>query len=156
MKMREKSSGYAKKKTLVVVEFAWQKRKERFCTNFEYKERDRCNPLTYTQVCASNATIPTCVHVCASNATSPTYLHVCASNATSPTGLHVHASNASTQLVLHVRESNGYGCSGEREGETPCTRVSTLSTWTHQLQKYTPFTVLLWACLLELDQYIYI
>ncbi len=36
------------KKTLVVVEFAWQQRKERFCTNFEYKERDRCNPLTYT------------------------------------------------------------------------------------------------------------
>ncbi len=34
------------------------------------------------------------------------------------------------QLVLHVRASNAYGCSGEREGETPCTRVSTLSTWT--------------------------
>jgi len=70
-------------------------------------------------------------------------LHVCASNATSPS-------------CLHVRASNDHGCSGEREGEmTLCTTVSPPFNM-NQLQKYTPFTVLLWACLLALDQYIYL
>lgn len=44
--------------------------------------------------------------------------------------LHVRASNATSPNCLHVQASNGYGCSGEREEETPCTTVSTLSTRT--------------------------
>ncbi len=42
--------------------------------------------------------------------------------------LHVRASNATSPNCLHVLASNGYGCSGEREGEMLCTTVSTLST----------------------------
>jgi hypothetical protein len=69
--------------------------------------------------------------------------------------LHVRASNATSPNCLHVHASNGYGCRDEREGETPV-HYSVYSFNMNQLQKYTPFTVLIWACLLELDQYIYL
>jgi len=159
MKMREISSGYAKKKTLVVVEFAWQKKEKKDSAPILSTRRERQMQPTYIHTKS----------VCPSNATSPTCLHVCASNATSPTGLHVYASNA-TSLTCFACPC--IQCNKPKLFTCPCIQWLWLQWWKiggdtivhygvysfnmNQLQKYTPFTVLLWACLPQLDQYVYL